>query len=781
MRRSQTPTLSSPVLHIATILMVLIAALAFSISDATRQYSRIWIAGNFAIELTFVLLGMRYFVAQSKQQKGDAHISTLILVVMLLSLMWEPVKRVFWGDGRPFELIMMFSVKNTLLIMAAAGCWKKYQRIAVWGSQFLIIFAATTNTSGDIIFLIGLELIVGFFWLFYSYWNSIRDYLIPTLEKHQWRKHGILSCIALLLLVILFFSSDNPVVHAFRGIMPSSGGEGSKDQYARDGLGDGDLLVAGKHDIRSFAPIENAPFLSSDDPSLYDIMFDTYNEDGEIAKNVDRAISLLMQDQKIEEKELPDSENINRHFSTAREEEPAETKSADAIHSDALMHLSGRTPLHLRLETYDIFNGVVWHSEPLSSDQQGGFSLKKRFEKPWIVVNNNVSSLFQDCPDELHVVTNNHLKSTQLPAPLHLKEIHIDFLEQPDMFGWQQESIVKLNRKELPRLVPIHIISHFPDPDLIEYRDVKFGTDSQRKHHIALPKIPVIKKVKERAEEIVAGIDNDWDRIKKIEQYHREQYQHDRTITFDGKSALPLEEFLTEQTAGPDYMMATSKVLMLRSLGYSARLVSGFYASPDDYDLASDHTPIHSDDVHFWAEVRVGYGASSWFTIEPTRGYQILGPPPTTMEKIYNAFLGTISWFWSHIYTCILLIAFTCLLYRYRFLFTDTLLTRWLYLFEPRDIRIFVLRTLWLVELRMRWTGYQRPASITINRWFQQTSKHITANPQSLNELSMYANWATYCPGALNDISDEELNQIKHCCLQVIREARWKKSNKRFE
>lgn len=772
MRHNQNTELSSPVLHLSTIVMVLIAALALSISDAEGRYSRIWIAANFGIELLVALLGMRYFVRLAKQKKNDTHISSLLLAVMLLSLLWEPVKRIGWGEGRPFELILMFSLKNTLLVMAAAGCWKRYQKIAIWGSLFLVIFAATTNTGGDIIILIGLELIVGFFWLFYSYWNSIRAYLIPTLEKHQWQKHGILACLALVLLLILFLSGDNPVFHAFKGIMPSSGGEGYKGEYARDGIGDGEMLVAGKYDIRSFAPVENAPFISSDEPSLYDIMFDTYNEEGEVAKNVDRAVGLRMQDQNIEERELPESENINRHFSTAREQKPAEQKTAEGTKSDALMHLSGRTPLHLRMETYDIFDGVKWHSEPQNNDRQGGFSLKERFEKPWIAVNTNVSSLFQECPNELHVITNNHLKSNQIPAPLHLKEVHIDFVDRLDMFGWHQESVVKLDRKELPRLVPIHLISHFPDPDLVKYRDVKHGMVSHRKQHLALPKVPVIKKVKKLAEEIVAGAENDWESIRRIEQYHRDHFQHDRTIAFDGESALPLEQFLFERKAGPDYLIATSAALMLRSLGYSTRLVSGFYASPDDYDLASDHTPIHSDDVHFWVEVRVGLGTSSWFTIEPTRGYQVLGPAPSTFEKAYHTVMGFVLWFWKHIYACIIVLMSCWFLFHFRF--TDVLITRFLNAFEPRDIRKFVLRTLWLLELRMRWNGCLRPASITVNRWFQQMSQNITTSPQVLNELSSYANWATYSPHSSQSISEKDLNLIKACCFQIIREAHWK-------
>ena len=91
------------------------------------------------------------------------------------------------------------------------------------------------------------------------------------------------------------------------------------DEYANNGTGDGELLVAGKYDIRTFAALDNAPFLSSDEPSLYDIFSDTFEEEFNPNKRVDRAISLRTKDSQIEEVELPESENINQNFSTSRD------------------------------------------------------------------------------------------------------------------------------------------------------------------------------------------------------------------------------------------------------------------------------------------------------------------------------------------------------------------------------------------------------------------------------------------------------------------------------
>jgi protein-glutamine gamma-glutamyltransferase len=60
--------------------------------------------------------------------------------------------------------------------------------------------------------------------------------------------------------------------------MPSSGGNQQYDEAARSGVGDGDALAAGTENIRSFAPIENAPFLNSHEQTLYDVFDEMYDE-----------------------------------------------------------------------------------------------------------------------------------------------------------------------------------------------------------------------------------------------------------------------------------------------------------------------------------------------------------------------------------------------------------------------------------------------------------------------------------------------------------------------
>ena len=80
----------------------------------------------------------------------------------------------------------------------------------------------------------------------------------------------------------------------------------------------------------------------------------------------------------------------------------------------------------------------------------------------------------------------------------------------------------------------------------------------------------------------------------------RQGYAHDRSATASSGCTDVVAEFLLESRRGPDYLFASSAAVLLRSLGYPTRLVSGLYAAPGKYDPRTRHTPVTRDDVHFW-------------------------------------------------------------------------------------------------------------------------------------------------------------------------------------
>ena len=76
---------------------------------------------------------------------------------------------------------------------------------------------------------------------------------------------------------------------------------------------------------------------------------------------------------------------------------------------------------------------------------------------------------------------------------------------------------------------------------------------------------------------------------------------------------------------GPDYQFATAAAVLLRSLGYRTRLVSGLYAAPGATTI-----PAHAPHLPSIAKrPRLGRGSPSggtWVGIDPTPGYQIVAP-----------------------------------------------------------------------------------------------------------------------------------------------------------
>ena len=86
--------------------------------------------------------------------------------------------------------------------------------------------------------------------------------------------------------------------------------------------------------------------------------------------------------------------------------------------------------------------------------------------------------------------------------------------------------------------------------------------------------------------------------------------------------------------------------MLLRSLGYPTRVVSGLYAAPGRYDPRTRHTPVTGEDVHFWAEVRLPDGL--WVAVEPTPGYELMPPVRAWSERIAQALAAAGRWVRGH-------------------------------------------------------------------------------------------------------------------------------------
>jgi len=104
------------------------------------------------------------------------------------------------------------------------------------------------------------------------------------------------------------------------------------------------------------------------------------------------------------------------------------------------------------------------------------------------------------------------------------------------------------------------------------------------------------------------------ERARRLENYLMDSYSY--TLDFVGRSPEnPIEDFLFRYRSGQCEYFASSMVLMLRSQGIPARLVTGFLGG--EYNPFEGYYIVRENNAHAWVEAYV-----------PGQGWQIFDPTP---------------------------------------------------------------------------------------------------------------------------------------------------------
>jgi transglutaminase-like putative cysteine protease len=112
------------------------------------------------------------------------------------------------------------------------------------------------------------------------------------------------------------------------------------------------------------------------------------------------------------------------------------------------------------------------------------------------------------------------------------------------------------------------------------------------------------------------------ERARRLENYLMDNYSY--TLDFVGRSPEnPIEEFLFRYHSGQCEYFASSMVLMLRSQGIPARLVTGFLGG--DYNPFEGYTIVRENNAHAWVEAYL-----------PGLGWRIFDPTPPAGRPAYG-------------------------------------------------------------------------------------------------------------------------------------------------
>ena len=632
-------------------LLASLASLSILSLRLSGSSDRIWLSCEFAI-VWFVAFFVRWVSShQSKtnrpkeaavQKVPAASIGTpgwlLILgTIAILSPWLSSIAqvRLLGISGEANELIWLAMLQYAALWGAAVAERDRSEWISFLMSCFLVIFGLATSDRPNMIQLVIPFAAVACWWLMAKYWVSIEQGFVASESVPLIRMRAlVLGSIALIAGITLAIMTKQSIRNsALDGFMPTSGGQKRGESWSRQGVGDGDMLVAAKDEAYTFGPVDSDLFLDSEVPSMYDMVSEMYGEPTPRQRQYARAISLENQAQELEE-EGTESKKNSREFSALRQpNQKTQNHRPTGSDSRAVLYLVGRTPQWLRLESYDRFSDNTWsHSENIDlSRRHGEPTLESIAGKPWM----RLQSFARDLVFPVHerIATKViQFKSPRLLTPSLITFTHIDRIDQPDFFGWTRDGQLMMpNREHVPQLTVVHQLLQIPQ--LHPLRDTNNPLSNishlsrahtsddwiQRYTHVdsTSPRIRSTLDDWFRATKQESGQPTtDWQRIETIVRNLR-QFQHDNQSVppADCTDTIP---YVLEKKCAPDYLIASTAVMLIRKLGIPCRLCTGFFASPARYDARAGQTEVIPEDLHTWAEV---YIHGIWIPIEPTGSY----------------------------------------------------------------------------------------------------------------------------------------------------------------
>ena len=697
--------------------------------------------------------------SQSSGVGGRAAVWFVTLAV--LPLVGDVVAATTQSRGVMLEIWAIAGLRNLGLALTALAAWSLCRDAAALVSLFLTLVAASLGEGGWIPPFLGVYAAVGATWLMLAYWRrlSLASHAMKLkgkdgLRGETARRLPVSSLVAVgaVLLAVgvgLAMGPRGPAGVLFE-LVASSGGTGAVDEDARSGVNDGPNEVEGTESAQSTGFTQSEVYLESKQDSLYDVFNELY---GEPLVPKRRELMMSLNSDKIRETDSEPRENLKggREFPLTRRK-PTRSRLTDRP-AEALFHVLGPTPVHVRQTAYDRFDGLSWSR---SFDETSPTPVYQVDQGPWF------ETVVEDQPFLAGTVEHEfkigNLKSRVVPSPGLLVAFRVGSLNRSDFFEGDLQGLVGMVRTIPPGTV-VETVSHTFDPRELRQFAVPLPTHPVLRRHLELPgrsfettlqagtrteaattrsqevedsafvPPPLDPRIAELAREWTRGTPRGWIQVERIVEGLRSRCRLDWEATLPEDCDDAVADFLFVSRAGPDSLFASAAAVMLRSLDYPTRVVGGYYADPAHYDLRERRVSITELDAHLWVEVLVGQ--RTWVTVEPTPGYQIAPPRLDLWSMARDGFFAGLAWANRHRPQLGLGVILLALVAATRAVWLDGARTlvwrrRLARAIRQRDGRRAVVVTIQLIDGRLKAAGLERPVGVTPSRWF---SGVLAANP----------------------------------------------------
>lgn len=125
----------------------------------------------------------------------------------------------------------------------------------------------------------------------------------------------------------------------------------------------------------------------------------------------------------------------------------------------------------------------------------------------------------------------------------------------------------------------------------------------------------------------IAGQGTELEQLRRIEGTMRDEWQLDPNAPGSGQQLALIERFVVDTNRGTNEQFVTAFVLLVRSLGFDARVATGFIVPPES---VSSPLTLTSDMANTWPEVR--FQSVGWIAFDPVPSVETIEEeerPPT--------------------------------------------------------------------------------------------------------------------------------------------------------
>lgn len=751
---------ASPTMRYLTLLLTGVAIALVHCTMRERQPNSVVPFAQLAVVLCLAIILHRVQRAcqldgRTNAQQAASHLKIVkgILFTLLIAatMLADIVNHICYDTRSPAEILLLCTLRDMMVVLAASQSNDRAGRFAVLASLYVSLFAFLMRVSSASIALMCAYLIAGMWWLLESHWADVRSRCTRTGETSLPVVPAIFAIGTCMAGAILIFPITNSIQTTtdISGFFPSSGGTSWHDPRAQGGVGDGDQLVRAESDADSFGPVESELFLESEMPSLYDVIneFSEGVREEKPKQQQRRAIPLNANASRENHENRALSEQPGREFSLVRRSRRKRTALKDK-RSTALLQILGRVPLHLGLHAYNHYDGhrLSWtgketrNSLELETPGQGSANWVRLSgaSPPWITSH-----------ADLHQLRILNLRTERIPSPPNLFRVAVDHMHTSNLFRFADDGVLSMDLECIPQLSVINVMSHRLSrssmPDLAHTT-----TDNTP--------LAISTRISQLARQWTQDVDAGWSQVDSLCEHLRSEYVLDQDATTEDEGGTDLlEEFLFVRKRGPDYLFASTAAVMLRSLGYEARVRSGFYARSENYDADAGITSVYPNDLHFWVEL-LAVGSDEefenneharhgpvWITVEPTPGYDVLYAPETLWARIGRCLTDASRFVMRRWRSTLALLFVATTVWILRIPLWDRCLTLvWNYDFRSECQRDRVLATVRLLERRAALYKVSRPHHATLLQWLQSHKNLLPDEQQWPSDFPIVASWVLY-------------------------------------